>query len=127
MVRPIAIMVGAAIIAWTAAMWVHSAGAASFHQPIWYSHTAADSGEEKEPSPKWKIVLALDTPDRHAEFTYGDPTHGPHWYATQEECDKARKGGDKELARMLLNLLASIKKEHIQAVVALECRTDNSV
>lgn len=91
---------------------------------------AVHGARSEEAQPKWKIVVTLDGPPGKQELTYGNQKDGIHWFATKEDCEKARKGGDPKLAEGLKKvaaLVADMKKQHVPIEVTTECRPDNSV
>ena len=92
---------------------------------IFFLWNQAHAAEEAQP--KWKIVITMDGPPGKHELTYGDAEHGPHWYATLDECDKARKGGDVKLAYGLKILREQVKQTKMPIEVKVECKPDNSV
>lgn len=102
-------IVGAAFI-FLATMAVHNANAA-----------------EEEAQPKWKIVVTLDGPPGKQTLTYGTPQTGAVWFKDRDECEKARKGGDKKFATGMAQLQAQLKQQRVPIEVTAACVPDNSI
>ncbi len=96
---------------------------------VWLAVMAAHGHAAEEAQPKWKIVVTLDGPPGKQELTYGKD-QVIHWFKDKDECEAARKGGDKDFAKAMKQvgeLQATLKKQHVPIEVTVECRMDNSV
>lgn len=109
--RPLVWMIVGALAVWGCTMAVHKARA------------------DDIAGPKWKIVIVLANTKTNdvIKLTYGSQAEGPHWYATEVECQTARQGGDKKLAEGLAKLLEQLKKDKAPVNVETGCVTDNSI
>ncbi len=97
---------------------------------VWLAIMAAHGHAAEEAQPKWKIVVTLDGPPGKQELTYGNQEKGVHWFKTQGDCEKARKGDDKDFAaamKQVAKLQADLRKQKVAIEVTTECRLDNSV
>ncbi len=113
-----------AVVSWL--MFMLIAGLLGFTAAM-LIHNAADAAE----GPKWKIVVTLDGPPGKQTLTYGESATGVHWFATQEECEKTRKGGaDKKYDlswAAVQKQLVEFKKHGLEIEAKAECVTDNSI
>jgi hypothetical protein len=82
---------------------------------------------DDDAGPRWKIVVTMEGPPGKQVLTYGSKEEGAHWYASQDECMKALKGGDAKLAAGLKLLRAQLKQMKMPVEVTVECKPDNSV
>jgi hypothetical protein len=83
--------------------------------------------EDDEATPRWKLVVTVESPMGKQSYVYGSQEEGVHWYASQEACEKARNGGDPKLAKSLKLLNAQVKASKMPLEVKVECKPDNSV
>lgn len=110
--RTTLVTVAIAVTVWALTMMIHGARA------------------EEEAGPKWKIVVTLDGPPGKQELTYGNPTTGVHWFKDRDECEAARKGGDKNFAEgmhKLAKMQADMKKQRVPIEITTACKMDDSI
>lgn len=124
------ILLVAGIIGWLAAMTIHAShakghpnGGLEISKHALYELAVKDD----EAGPRWKIVVTMEGPDGKQSLTYGSKEEGAHWYASKEECEAARKGGDAKLAHGLKQLHAQLKQMKVPVEVTVVCKPDNSV
>ena len=126
------ILLVAGIIGWLAAMTIHASYAKGHPDGGMTIIPRGPGGppvvvKDDEAAPRWKIVVTMKGPDGEQSLTYGSKEEGAHWYASLEECDKARKGGDAKLAHGLKQLHAQLKQMKVPVEVTVACKPDNSV
>jgi hypothetical protein len=114
----------AALAVWILTLTVHNSNAKAYTGPV---QQYVQDKSPAEPGPRWKIILTLDGPPGKQDLTYGNQKDGVHWFDTREECEAARKGGDKHFADGLEKLRAMIKAQHAPVTVSTSCRSDDSI